>query len=284
MRIRPLPLLFAALCALLVPALPALARYGAPPLPLREPVNILLAGVAPNYPESPVWPYPKAPEDFTGLADTIVLAQFRAGSVRLLHIPRDSWVNIAGWGEGKINSANPRGGIPLLRGTVEGLTGLKVHGVALLSLDAVPAVGRAAGGVTLNVPQRMLYEDRAAGLSVDLHPGRQHLSAEQVEGFLRFRKDGRGDIGRVGRQQLFMAALRERLTDPLNLWRLPMVVGALEKNSKADIPRARVGQVLGALLTGPELETHLVPGDFGSRGSWAVDRSALRALVRERFE
>lgn len=278
--------MLAALCALLVPALPALLKYGAPPLPASQPVNVLLAGVAPNYPESAVWPYPRAAEDYTGLADTIVLAQFRPreGQVRLLHIPRDSWVAIPGWGEGKINSANPRGGTELLQRTAENLTGLSIDGVALLSLDAVYAVAGAAGGVTLDVPQRMEYQDQAGGLNIDLQPGVQHLNARQIEGFLRFRKDGMGDIGRVERQQMFMAALREQLTNPLNLWRLPMVVGALEKNSRAEVPRRVVGQALGVVLRGPELQTHMVPGNFGARGSWAVNEAALRTLVREEFE
>ena len=217
-------LLLAAFLALLAPAAPALARYGALPRTAEQPLNILLAGVTPEYPPSAVWPYPAAPEDFTGLTDTIMLAQVHPdGQVKLLSVPRDSWVNMPGYGMSKINASNPRGGPELLMQTVGDLTGLPVDGYAFLSLHAVRALTDAAGGVTVDVEKPMKYDDNAGNLHIDLQPGVQRLNGQQMEGFLRFRKDNLSDIGRIGRQQQFVAAFADQMKQPLNWWRLSLI-------------------------------------------------------------
>lgn len=270
--------------ALCSPAFPALARYGTLPRKADAPVTVLLAGVTPNYPPSAVWPYPASPEDYSGLTDTLVLAQLRPdGSAQLLSIPRDTWLNIPRWGFGKINGANVHGGPDMLVSAVESLTGVRVDAYALLSLHAVRSMTDAAGGVTLDVAQRMKYDDTAGKLHIDLQPGRQHLNGEQAEGFLRFRKDGLGDIGRVARQQTFLTAFTGKLKNPVNVWRVPGVVGALNSNVKSNLSRAQVGALLGGALSGPTINMHTLPGDFGGGGTWIPDRSALRTLVAEHF-
>lgn len=278
----------AGLVALAAPMAPAVAKYGAFPRKADGPVNLLLAGVTPQYDESAaVWPYPAKPEAYTGNTDTIILAQlWPDGRTKLLSIPRDSWMNVPGYGWGKINGANPHGGPDMLVNAVQALTGLRADGYALLSLRAVRDLTDAAGGVTVDVPQRMKYDDNAGKLHVDLQPGRQRLSGEQAEGFLRFRKDNLGDIGRVARQQLFLGALVNQVKSPLNWWRLPMVVSALDRNTKSNFTRDLSGKVLGAALSGPKVQMFKVPGDFGWAGNlsvWRVDQAALRALVQQEF-
>lgn len=277
-------LLLAAILALLAPAGPALARYGALPIPSREPLNILLAGVTPKYPPSAVWPYPAAPEDFTGITDTIMLAQIHPdGTVKLLSVPRDSWVDLPGMGMSKINASNPRGGPALLTQAVSDLTGLPIDGYALLSLNASRAITDAAGGVTVEVKQPMKYDDDAGHLHIDLQPGKQRLSGAEMEGFLRFRKDNMGDIGRVTRQQQFVGAFAGQMREPQNWWRWPAVVGALNANTSSDLTRREAGAILAAALRGPKVNTFMVPGDFGAHGTWAVDRAALQELVAQEF-
>lgn len=286
MAVRLLLLLaLAGLLALIAPALPALSKYGAFPRTPERPVNVLLAGVTPNYPKwAPVWPFPAEPEDFSGLTDTIVLAQLRAGGqVEILSIPRDTWVNLLGYGGSKINASNPRGGPDMLVKTVQDLTGLPIDGYALLSLNALRDLTNASGGVSLNVPEAMKYDDNAGHLHVDLQPGMQHLSGTQVEGFLRFRYDNLGDIGRVTRQQLYLQALGHKLTSPLNFWRWPSVVSALDRNTKTDLSRDVVARTLGALLGGPKINTQTLPGNFGPSGTWTPDRSGIRELIAKSF-
>lgn len=277
-------LLLVSLVLLLAPAAPAMWRYGGLPLPAKRPINVLLAGVTPVYPPGPVWPYPAAPEDFSGLTDTIVLLQVQPdGKAHTLSIPRDSWVEIPGHGPSKINSSNARGGPELLVETVQNLTGLNIDGYALLSLSAARAITDAAGGVPILIDQDMKYDDDAGHLHIDLQRGLHTLNGEQMEGYLRFRKDGMGDIGRVARQQKFLTAFERHLNTPQHAWRWPMVVGALHANTKSNLERQHVGAIVAAALRGPTLQTHMVPGNFGDSGTWAVNRPELRKLVDAHF-
>nr|WP_237427187.1 LCP family protein [Deinococcus xianganensis] len=278
----------AGVVAVVSPAAPFLARYGTLPRKAEGPVNLVLAGVDVEYNESaPVWPYPAQPESYRGRTDTIMLAQaWPDGRVNLLSIPRDSWVNMPKSGWGKINGANRSGGPEGLMRAVQDLTGLPVDGYALLSLNAVPALTDAAGGVTVDVEQAMKYDDNAGNLHIDLKPGRQRLNGEQMVGFLRFRHDNLGDIGRIGRQQQFVGALGAQVRNPLNVWRLPLMVAAVDRNMKSNLTRAQVAALMGAGLSGVKIGTHQVPGNFGYRGAasvWEVDRAALNALVAREF-
>ncbi|WP_407541266.1 LCP family protein [Deinococcus radiomollis] len=287
-RSRPFLLAAVALAgvvALLAPAVPAAVRYAALPRVPDGPVNLLLAGVTPKYLEhAPVWPWPAAPEDYTGITDTILVAQLRpGGEVRLLSIPRDTWMNIPGWGYGKINGANPHGGPEMLVKAVQHLTGLPIDAHALLSLNALRDLTEAAGGVNLTVAKDLKYDDVAGKLHIDLKAGPQHLNGTQAEGFLRFRHDSEGDLGRVRRQQLFLAALSSRLKSPLNVWRLPAVVGAVDHNMKTDLTRPQVSAALGALLGGPKVTAVTLPGAFGPGGTWTPDPAGIRQLVQAQF-
>ena len=53
----------------------------------------------------------------------MVLSKAPNGQVSLVSLPRDTYVDIPGYGGDKINSAYTRGGAPLLVTTVEDLTG-----------------------------------------------------------------------------------------------------------------------------------------------------------------
>jgi len=277
-------ILLAGLMALASPAFPALSRYGALPRKADGPVSVLLAGVDVEYDDrSPVWPYPPKPDGYIGRTDTIMLLQIRPdGTTHLLSIPRDTWVNVQGHGWGKINGANYYGGSELFVQTVQDLTGIPVDGYALLSIHALRAITEAAGGVTLDVPKRMKYDDKAGKLHIDLQPGRQRLNGEQAEGFLRFRHDGMGDIGRVTRQQAFLTALTAQVKSPLNWWRLPRMVAAIDQNTKTSLSRQEVSALMSGALSGVKLKTHTVPGNFGGP-NWIPDRGALRELVNEHF-
>ncbi len=271
--------------ALAAPAFPFLSRYAALPDRADGPVTVLLAGVTPKYDErAPVWPWPTRPEDYSGLTDTIVLAQVRPdGTTNMLSIPRDTWVNVPGSGWGKINGSNPHGGPEALVGAVQTLTGVRADAYVLLSLNAMRAMTQAAGGITLDVAQDMKYDDNAGHLHIDLKAGRQHLSGEEAEGYLRFRKDNLGDIGRVARQQNFLGALMNKVRNPLNWWRVPGMVGAVDGNMKSNLSREQVAELLGAALGGPRIAMHTVPGNFGGGGTWVADRAALSALVDRHF-
>lgn len=97
----------------------------------------------------------------------------------------------------------------------------------------------------------MRYQDQAAGLVIDLEPGCQVLSGAQAEGYLRFRKDALGDIGRIQRQQAFFHALKDQLFSLPGLLRLPRAVAAVEPYVATDLTRGRRGPCSASSSAGP---------------------------------
>ena len=282
-RIRIFPfIILAVLVALVVWAAPAwsmLQRFGAFPKPPRAPVTFLLAGVSHNYSGY----HTRAPENFSGLTDTMIVVQFnpQQQALKLLSVPRDTRVGAGTRAMDKINAAILGGPDSSVR-AVEGLLGIKIDGYLLVSIDGSKALVNALGGIDIFVPQAMDYSDTAAKLEIHLKPGLQHLNGTQSEGFLRFRHDNLGDIGRTQRQQAFMRALLERLKSPAGLLALPNVAKAVEVNTRTNLTREHVAAALGVLITRPRMDTLLLPGDFGRlRGVsfWLPDLQAIQNLV-----
>lgn len=269
----------AGIIAWLSPAVPVIIKYGA--LPTKgSGINLVVAGVDVDYDtQAATWPYPAKPTDFSSRTDTLMLAQFSSGKVNILSIPRDSWVYIPQHGYGKINAANVYGGAERLMQTVQGFTGIDVDGVIYLSLNAVKDITDALGGVWIDVPINMKYDDNAGHLHINLKKGYQRLNGQQAEGFLRFRHDAQSDIGRVGRQQLFSQALIAQIKHPKNWWRLPMLISAAERNTKTTLTRTQIGQLFGAAIGGLQMNSATVPGNFGRGGTWAVNDQKLRQVL-----
>jgi len=275
-------LLLVALAFWAYPLLGPVARHGALPAPggLKEPLTILVYGSSPEY----VGYHKRAEERFRGLADTILLVRLdpKANRVVVLSIPRDVWVNLPGYGWRKVNAASPLGGPELMKEAVARVVGVRPERYVVVSLEALRALVDAIGGVRVCVERPMRYRDTAAGLVIDLKPGCRVLSGEEAEGYVRFRKDALGDIGRIQRQQAFFHALKEKLLSPAGLLRLPRAVAAVEPYVETDLTREEKGALLGLAMKRPELVSLLLPGRFGG-GGWEVDQKALKALVERYF-
>jgi anionic cell wall polymer biosynthesis LytR-Cps2A-Psr (LCP) family protein len=101
--------------------------------------------------------------------------------------------------------------------------------------------------------------DNSQGLSIDLQPGRQRLQGHDLEGFLRFRHDEMGDIGRLDRQKLVLKALFEQITRPENLVRLPALLAAAGKDLKTDLGPMEIGGLITA-MGGTQLNAERLAG------------------------
>ncbi|MFP5225004.1 MAG: LCP family protein [Actinomycetota bacterium] len=130
-----------------------------------------------------------------------------AGRASILGIPRDSWVEIPGFGSNKINAAGVFGGPDLMVETVEKRSGCRFDYYALTNFAGFRALIDDLGGVRMDIKQR-LFE--STGSRIDLQPGRQKLNGKQALAFTRLRKTSArplGDLSRSAAQGELMAAL-----------------------------------------------------------------------------
>jgi LCP family protein required for cell wall assembly len=144
--------------------------------------------------------------------------------VRLLSLPRDTRVQIPGHGWQKINHAYAYGGVELLKATLVNYLGVPIPYHVIVNFDSFPQLVDMIGGVTVDVPKRLKYSDRAGKLFIDIPAGIQHMDGKTALGYVRFRHDALGDIGRVERQQIFLKAAFARIKEPGMVTRIPELI------------------------------------------------------------
>lgn len=186
--------------------------------------------------------------------DTIFTLRLEPGRTRITQIPRDSYINPDGLGEMKINGLLIRGGPDAVERELTRLMNRPVRRHIVVKLDALPRLADLVGGVEIDVPKRLYYVDRSQGLTIDLQPGRQLLNGKDLEGFLRWRNDGRGDLGRLERQQIALKGLVKRLKQPQNLVRLPQLIAAASSELQTDLGPLQLMK-LATALTATDLST-----------------------------
>lgn len=138
--------------------------------------------------------------------DTIIVVHVPTfgGKPTMVSIPRDSYVNIPGYGENKVNAAYALGGPHLLQQTVEQATGLRMDHYMEIGFDGFGRIVDAVGGVEL-CPDEPI-NDPMAGLNVEA--GCQEMDGPTSLGYVRTRyTSAQGDLDRVERQREFLSAV-----------------------------------------------------------------------------
>lgn len=149
-----------------------------------------------------------------GRTDTVMLLHIPlTGSARLVSLPRDSYVEVPGYGMDKLNSAFTYGGPQLLTETVEGATGLQVDHYAEIGMGGLASIVNSTGGIEMCVDEPI--NDPLAGL--DVQAGCQEFDGATALGYVRTRATALGDLDRVERQREFFAALLDKVTSPSTL-------------------------------------------------------------------
>ncbi len=174
--------------------------------------------------------------------DTIMVVQWDDlhRQARILSVPRDIGVPVAGIGTTKIVHAYATGGVGRTRVAVAKQLGVSISHYFVFSLPALRHLVDLIGGVSLTVEKRMVYVDRKQGLFINLWPGPQVLDGAHAEQYVRFRHDAEGDIGRIRRQQLFLRAALASVRRPKVWFRLPRIVLAARAEVDTDLTSSQL--------------------------------------------
>lgn len=248
----------------------------------NHPSNVLVMGVDLNYTKEQLKAHPDL-KSFNGRTDTMMLVHLdpSRGVVGGLHIPRDTAVPLPAHGIDKINSANAYGGPQLAEQAVADLTSVPIDHYFLVNLEGLVNGVNELGGITLEVPKKMSYMDWTAKLKIDLDPGVHTLTGNQAMGFVRFRHDELGDIGRIQRQQIFVRALVAKLATPTSWPHFPRLIQIVRESVLTDMSDAELFQMFNFVRTVPrdKLQFTMLPGRFGSNGSWIADQFEIPKVL-----
>ncbi|MBX3069816.1 MAG: LCP family protein [Thermomicrobiales bacterium] len=160
--------------------------------PKSEPLTILVMGVDAR---------PGSAIDIGVRPDALMVLRLdpEAGTCRGLAIPRDSYVELPGYGKTKINHALMLGGIPYEQLVVEQYLGIPIDHYALIDFVGFAELVDSVGGITIDVPPELA--------SPAVEAGRQTIDGEQALLHARYRGGPDGDFGRIKRQQQIMRGL-----------------------------------------------------------------------------
>lgn len=210
------------------------------------------------------------------------LRRTRADSVHLLAVnprsrqgtivgfPRDSWVEIPGHGQGRINSALALGGPDLLAETVRRVSGLPVDYYVLTGFEGATRMVDELAGVDVFVERRM--DDRFSGAHFER--GWHRFSGTEALAFARNRKDTEhGDFSRSEHHGLLilsmLAKMRAEVADDIGVRRW---IDVLVRHVDLDVPLSDLPR-LGALarrLSPADIANVVVPGEVGTAGRESV--------------
>ena len=219
--------------------------------------------------------------------DTIILLNVdpKTKSVNAISVPRDSKVYIPhDHGIQKINAAHAIGGIDLTKETLEETLGIKINHYIMVNDAAVEKAVNALGGVPIYVEKEMHYHEYSGNLHVNLHKGLNILYGRNAVGYLRFRKDGLGDIGRTQRQQWFLRGLLEKLQSPQAIPKIPELINTVTTYVKTDLSLYEISQLasLSKNIDMNKIEVATLPGAPNQKGSisyWILDPEKTQEVI-----
>lgn len=222
-------------------------------------------------------------------SDTMLLVSVApyGKNINVISIPRDSKVYIAGKNKtDKINHAFAQGGAKLSVKTVEETFGIKIHNYLAISNAGVIKAIDVLGGLPIYIEKNMKYDDYAAKLHINLKQGNHVLTGKQVEGYLRFRHDSYGDIGRIRRQQWFFNALAARLKDPMVVVKLPELLKTIPDYIQTDLSAYDLTKYLGMAknIDPASVQIATIPGAPSTKGIisyWIIEPEKTQDLINK---
>jgi LCP family protein required for cell wall assembly len=190
-------------------------------------------------------------------SDSIMVIRTDPGRHRVtfLSIPRDLRVPIPGYGDAKVNAAMQYGGAALAIKTIEAYTGLPINHVIVADFNEFSDVIDALGGITINVPERIVSKfdcpyDSARCAHWAGHrfgKGPQHMNGRRALLYSRVRKNSLNpadtDITRAERQQQVLQAILHKMTSVGTLVKLPFVGGKLVRPLATDLTTAQFSEM-----------------------------------------
>lgn len=220
-------------------------------------------------------------------SDTMLLISIApyGKNVNVISIPRDSKVYVAGKNRtDKINHAFAFGGAKLAVKTVEETFGVKINNYLAISNTGVIKMIDVLGGLPIYIEKNMKYDDYSANLHINLKQGNQVLSGLETEGYLRFRHDSYGDIGRIRRQQWFFSALLERLKDPSVIVKLPELLKVMPEYIQTDLSAYDLAKYAGMAkgIDISSVQVATIPGAPSTKGVisyWIIDPEKTQELM-----
>ena len=160
-------------------------------------------------------------------------------SIKLLHIPRETRVDIPGQDQpDKLNHAYKTGGVELMMETVEGFMKIPIDYFVKINMEGVEEVVDAMGGITMENEKAFSYE------GYHFPTGRISLNGKQALAYIRMRTLGEnGEEERQERQRKVIEEVIRTGADLQSLTHYDKIATALMNNVKTNFTIKEMFQI-----------------------------------------
>lgn len=200
-------------------------------------------------------------EEFGGArnTDSMMIASLNTkdNTIKLTSLLRDSYVEIPGYKNNKLNSAYARGGAKLLIDTIELNYKVKIDGYASVNFESFEKIVDRVGGVTIELgKEEAKYLNKTNYISKkkyrNVKPGVNKLNGNQLMGYCRVRKvktlgGVNDDYGRVLRQQRALKAIFESYITT-NVFKLPGITKECLNDINTNVTEKQIADAMEAVV------------------------------------
>ena len=206
----------------------------------------------------------------------------------LVSIPRDTMINIDGYGYCKFNAAYSYGGAALAIKEASELLGVNISHYAEVDFDSLIGLVDTVGGVDVTVDQRINDPDADGSVigqkKIIIEAGEQHMDGETALVFARSRAYADGDFTRTANQRKLIAALAEKILS-MPLAKLPGIVQTAAGSITTDMSVTDLYSLATQFQDGGELTmaSCMVPsitGMYKSASYVFCDENALASMMQ----
>lgn len=222
-------------------------------------------------------------ESMGARSDTNVVVRVDPANNQLtmVSIPRDTKIDIDGYGTNKFNAAYNYGGAASTIREANQLLGIEISHYAEVNFEELVALVDAVGGVDVEVESRV--NDPKAG-NVVIEPGLQHLDGEAALTFARSRQYVDGDFTRTANQRKLIGALIDKVVT-LPITDLPGVIQSAAQCVTTDLSVADIVALAEQFKDEGDITifSAMVPSTTGMIGEISyvfTDKTALAEMMK----
>lgn len=201
------------------------------------------------------------------------------------YVPSDGYVKI-----NEVHSyAGKENDVEYSTKQIEELLGITIDKYVKMNLSGFKNIVDAIGGVDMDVPYTMDYDDPEQNLHIHLKKGQQHLDGKQAEQLVRYRSYPQGDVMRVNVQQLFMEELLNKVLNAENLiTNAPKLAYNIFKYVKTDFGLTDILDYIRYVddIKSENITMKVLPGEgqtINKLSYFIYDDSETKTLVKELF-
>lgn len=231
------------------------------------------------------------------LTDTMIYVRYdvNSGKIAMMSIPRDTYVTNDYCIGHKLNAIyRGKNVVPLVE-EIQDLLDVKIDYYLIFDTEMVHELVDAVGGVEIEVPMRMKYDDPTQDLHIDLQEGLQVLNGKQAEMFVRFRHNNdmtvgyrMGDLDRTKVQQTFIKAFAKTALSATNIPKYPDLIKIALDHTDTNVT---VREALKYATDAPKIDVENIvsltaPGEakyIDNLSYFLLDEEEASKVIKEQF-